>query len=55
MTDDREREILRHIRSLTSLEEARGFREQLTAQDEMTGAVMVALKQRMDRIEGDVP
>jgi hypothetical protein len=54
MTDAREAEILRHIPTIRCLDEARGFREQLTAQGEMTGAVMVALKQRMDRIKGDV-
>lgn len=55
MTEAREAEILRHIPTIRCLEEARGFREQLTAQGEMTGAVMVALQRRMDRIKGDVP
>ena len=55
MTEAREAEILRHIPTIRCLEEASGFREQLTAQGELTGAVMVALQRRMDRIKGDVP
>ncbi len=55
MTEARERELLRHVDSLRCLEEARGFREGLSANGELTGTVMAALRLRMDRIKGDVP
>lgn len=50
MQDARETDLTRKIATLTSTEEARGFREQLTAQGELTGAVMVRLAARMDEL-----
>ena len=50
MDDARERHLLRQIATLASLDEATGFREQLSAQGEMTGEVMVRLKERMDAL-----
>lgn len=48
MDDRRERDLLAKITTLASLDEATGFRDQLSAQGELTGAVMVRLKERMD-------
>ncbi len=48
--DQREADLTRKTATLTSTEEARGFREQLTAQGELTGAVMVRLAARMDAL-----
>ena len=48
MTDDRERDLLAKIPTLGSLDEATGFRGRLSEQGELTGAVMVRLKERMD-------
>ena len=51
ITAEREADLLRHIPTLASLEEARGFREALRGQGEqLTGAVLVALTERMDRL-----
>jgi hypothetical protein len=46
----READLTRKIETLTSTDEARGFREQLTDQGEFTGAVMVRLAARMDAL-----
>jgi hypothetical protein len=48
VSDARSSHLLRQIPTLASLDEATGFREQLSAQGEMTGEVMVRLKERMD-------
>lgn len=48
MNETRERDLLAKIATLASLDEATGFRGQLSAQGELTGAVMVRLKERMD-------
>lgn len=46
----REEHLLGLIPTLATLEEAHGFREQLKAQGEMTGAVYAALLARMDAL-----
>lgn len=49
MTETRESELMAHIPTLCTLDEARGFRAQLADQQEgMTGRVMAALAKRMD-------
>ncbi len=48
MTEERERDLLAKIPTLPSLDQAIGFRRQLLEQDELTGAVMVRLMERMD-------
>jgi hypothetical protein len=48
--DQREADLTRKIAALPDLEQARGFREQLTAQGGLTGAVMVRLAARMDEL-----
>ena len=50
MTDERERDLLAKIPTLGSLDEATGFRGKLSEQGELTGAVMVRLKERMDTL-----
>lgn len=52
MDDARASELLRHIPTLASLDEATGFRERLRDQGECTGEVMVRLAQRMDVLAG---
>ena len=44
----REEHLLRQIPALATLDEAQGFRDQLKAQGEMTGAVYAGLLARMD-------
>lgn len=46
----REEHLLRQIPTLATLDEAQGFREQLKAQGEMTGAVYAGLLARMDAL-----
>jgi hypothetical protein len=46
--EQREDDLTRKIETLASTDEARGFREQLTRQSELTGAVMVRLAARME-------
>jgi hypothetical protein len=48
MAMTREEHLLRQIPTLATLDEAQGFREQLKAQGEMTGAVYAGLLARMD-------
>lgn len=49
MTPAREAELLRHIQTIASLDEARGFREQLRDQGEqLTSGVYAALLRRID-------
>jgi hypothetical protein len=49
MTTDREREVMAHIPTLASLDEATAFRRRLSEQGEqMTATVLTALRDRMD-------
>lgn len=51
MTEGRERELLDHISTLTSVAEAHGFRQQLKDQDEqLSSAVYAALLSKIDRL-----
>jgi hypothetical protein len=50
VTSEREAHLLGQIKTLGSLAEAQGFREQLRDQGEFSGAIMVRLAERMDRL-----
>jgi hypothetical protein len=50
MTADRERHLLRMIRTLRCKGEAEGFRDQLKQQGEMTGELVAALMERERQI-----
>jgi hypothetical protein len=50
MNEARERDLLAHVPTLATLDEALGFRAQASAQNEMTGALLKALAARIDRL-----
>lgn len=52
MTDERERELLRIVRTMRCRDEIAGFRQQLNYQGEtLTGALLIALARQEERTQ----